>query len=175
MAPLAPVLPFISLAASIGGTIYSAISQKKAGKEEKQATEVQAGRIETQIGRVETQVARTGEEEKVRVEQEQEKHRRLLSSARARIGASGVEMEGSPLLAMMESQAQGEKDIANIRKGYQWEVEDLRLSQEDLRLSQEDILYSGTQREKAANVGVGTSLLTGLSSAAERAYKYWGE
>lgn len=155
------VIGVIGLVTSVAGTVYSAMSQAKAGKVEKQATEVQAGRIETQV-------ARTGEEEKVKIEQEQEKQRRLLSSARARVGASGVEMVGSPLLAMMESQVQGEKDIANIRKGYQWE-------REDLRQSQEDILYSGTQREKAANVGVGTSLLTGLSTAAERAYKYWGE
>ncbi len=146
MAPLAPALPFIAMAASIGGTVYAATQQAKAGKQEKVATE--------------TQVSRLGEEEKVSVEQEQDKQRRLLSAARARVGASGVEMEGSPLLAMMESQVQGEKDIANIRKDYNWQVQ--------------DTIYSGQQRQKAANTGAGTSLLTGFSNAAENAYKYWG-
>ncbi len=160
MAPIVPILPFIAMAASVGGTVYSAISQANAGKEEKQATEINAARIDTQIGQ-------TAEEARLKVEQEQDKQRRLLSSAKARVGASGVTMEGSPLLAMMESQAQGEKDVANIKQNYQWQTD-------NLNLEKQDILYAGTQRQKAANIGAGTSLLTGLSSVAENAYKYWG-
>ena len=41
----------------------------------------------------------------------------FIGSQRAGIAASGVKMEGSPLLAMKESEANLRRDVSNIRQG----------------------------------------------------------
>ncbi len=147
---LTAIIAIVGVVASVAGTVYSAISSKKAGEEAKDVAQMQAASLTEQA-------AKTQEQANVKEEQEREKARKMLASQRARIGASGVTMEGSPLLGMMETQAQYEKDLVNIKKGYQWELS-------DIEKEKQGILATGEAYEKAGEAKAGSTLLTGLGN-----------
>lgn len=87
----------------VGGTVLSA------GSAYAQA-ETQAGMLEAE--------AEEKKREGIRAEQlEREENERRLSSMRAQYGASGVQMEGTPLAVLEESAAIGERNALNLRYG----------------------------------------------------------
>lgn len=145
MSVVVAALPWIATAASVAGTVYSAIQSEKAGDEAERAEKRQAYML--------------AEQARIREENEREKARRLLATQRARIGASGVTMEGSPLLNMMETQAQYERDLLNIRQGYQWEIS--------------ETLRRGEAYEETGEARAGSTLLTGLGGTASQLYGWY--
>jgi len=137
-------IPIIAAVVSIAGTVYYAVSSSQAGEKAEHAEERQAAVLAEQAG--------------VREEQQRENSKRLLATQKSRIGASGITMEGSPLLNQMETQAQFEKDLLNIRRGTQWELS--------------ETLSRGQAYKEAGNVRAGTTLLTGLGKTAGTMYGY---
>ena len=134
------VVPILTVAA----TAYSAYSSYQSGQEAKSAKKKEAARL--------------AESYKVREEQERERGRRLLATQRARMGASGIEYEGSPLLVQMESAAQLEKDLLNIRRGAQWDIS--------------ETLFEGEQYARAGTRRAGTTILTGAADIGESIRRY---
>lgn len=138
------LIPIVVAAVSVAGTAYSAYSSHQAGEAAESAEKKQAYML--------------SEQARVREEQQRLNAKRLLATQRSRIGASGVTMEGSPLLGMMETQAQYEKDLLNIRMGTQWELS--------------ETLGRGKAYGEAGNVRAGTTLLTGLGNIAQIGNQY---
>lgn len=144
MAVVAAALPYIAAAASIAGTAYSAYSSERAGDKAKKAEKRQAA----------MQAMRFAEQERV----QREKARRLLATQAARIGASGIELSGSPILNLMDTQAQYERELANIRMGAQWEIS--------------ETLRRGKAYEEAGETRAASTILGGLGSLSETGYRY---
>lgn len=130
---------------SVAGVAYSAVESHQAGSAAEHAQKKQEYMI--------------AEQAKVREEQQRENSKRLLATQKSRIGASGITMEGSPLLNQMETQAQFEKDLLNIRRGTQMELS---------TMSDQAQAY-----KTAGNVKAGTTLLTGLGKTAETMYGFY--
>lgn len=84
---------------------------------------------------------------------------RVLASQRAALGASGVALEGSPLLAMADSAEQAELDALAIR--YSGSVEEARHKSQ----AAADRLQASAAR-RAGYFGAATSLLRGMTSMA---------
>ena len=85
-----------------------------AAQEEQMALQTESEKINAIMMRVQGKAA----EDSSLVEESQykEKAKRVLASQAAAIGASGITFEGSPLLVMLESQKESEKDIMNLRR-----------------------------------------------------------
>ena len=136
---LAPALPFLAVA----GTAISAFGQFQAGQARGRALDVSAQRTE-----------RTAQEKEFN---DRVRLRRLLSSQRARFGKGGVELEGSPLMLMAETEILGEREIGFIRTTGQETAEQERAS--------------GGRARTAGTIGAGTTLLTGLGSTGFRYFR----
>ena len=93
------VLAVVSTGAAIYGTMQQAKAEKRVAGQEVRAAE-QARKIAAQ-----------------RAEDEGKRHKAILATQKARYAASGVTMEGSPLLVQMESLRESEEQIRRIREG----------------------------------------------------------
>lgn len=140
----AAALPWIMAAVSVAGTAYSAYSSERAGDKAKEAEKRSAA----------MQAMRYAEQEKL----QREKARRLLATQAARVGASGVTLEGSPILNLMQTQEQYEKELANIRLGTQWEIS--------------ETLRRGKAYDEAGEVRAGRTILSGLGELANLEMRY---
>lgn len=125
-------------AASVGGTVVSAIGQKKAGTAAQQAAEFNA--------------QRALEESAIREKQIREEARLTQATGRANVGASGIELSGSPLDVLAENARQYELSALIERRGGQLEAEAQR--------------KAGKAAKTVANYGTAGTLLTGGVSAA---------
>lgn len=100
---MAAAVPIIAVVASVASTAYSAYSSYRAGREEKKEHK------------------RAAAQERLRAHQradiEAKRHRRVIASQRARYGAAGLTMEGTPLLVEMESLRESEEELTRIRAG----------------------------------------------------------
>ena len=95
---------------------------------------------------------------KIKEENYREQVRRHMATMRAQYSASGVTMEGTPLMVMMDSAREAERDAQRIRYGGElesWAYEGESGLQKMI----------GKQAYKAGMVGAGTSLLSGASRA----------
>ena len=100
------IVPIVLSVASTAVSIYSSVS---AGKKEEHA---------------EKNVARQLRQQAIqKAEDTAKEHRRILAIQRAKYGASGVTMEGSPLLVQMESLRESEEQLRRIREGGAFEAE----------------------------------------------------
>ena len=93
-------------------------------------------------------------------EMHRERVRKLISSQRAAYGASGVDIEGSPLLLLEDTAAQGEMDALAIRYGGEVEASQKRSQAELYELQ-------GKNAKKASYYKAGSSLLSGGASIAK--------
>ena len=100
------IVPIVLSVASTAVSIYSSVS---AGKKEEHA--------EKNVARQLRERAIQGAEDTAKV------HRRILAIQRAQYGASGITMEGSPLLVQMESLRESEEQLRRIREGGAFEAE----------------------------------------------------
>lgn len=96
----------------------------------------------------------------IQADQAKERNKRVRALARARAEASGVASdEGSPLLVELENARQSQLEENLILYG--GEVQSQFLQQESRLMT-----FRGAQARRAGNIGAGTSLLAGVSSAA---------
>jgi hypothetical protein len=149
------LLGYASLAASAIGTGVAAYGSYAQGQQAEQAQRFNARVAENQAiaARNAAQVA---------AENKATEYRRIQATQRSRIGAAGITTEGSPLLAMVESAEQAALDVARIRYGGE-----LTASAYDTEAQLRR--YSARQAGLGGTLSAGTSLLTGLGTAAFRA------
>jgi len=146
------VLPLIALGVSLVGTGMSAFGQYRAGQAQKGAYDYSARVAESEAG-----VARAG------AAREEEVHRaklqRLMGTQRALYGAAGVDIaSGSPLLTLMSTAEEGEREAEFIKYG--GEVSATR-SLNEARMNR----FYGKQASRAGAWGAGSTFLTGLGQA----------
>jgi len=98
-------------------------------------------------------------------EQQRKKAKTLQAKQRALIGASGVEMEGSPLLVAEDTAAELAKEAINIRLTGQRRAQAYR-SQSILDISKASAASAAARGYgRAALIGAGSSLLQGTAQA----------
>ena len=145
------VLPLIALGVGLAGTTLSSVGQIQAGRAQKAGYDYNAKVNEADAVAARASAAR---EEEVH----REKLKRLMGTQKAVFGAAGVEMEGSPLLILMNTAAEGEREAEFIKYG--GEVEATK-SLNEARLNR---LYGRTVA-KSGIIGGASTFLTGLGQA----------
>lgn len=96
----AAAIPYVMMAVAVAGTavgVYSANQQGQAAKEARDRAAAQARLAAKQ-----------------KAEDAKKQHERILATQRARYGASGFELTGSPLLVQMESMKESEEELKRI-------------------------------------------------------------
>ncbi len=146
------VLPLIALGVGLAGTGLSAFGQYQSGQAQKGAYDYNAKVAESEAG-----VARAG------AAREEEVHRaklqRLMGTQKALYGAAGVDITGgSPLLTLMSTAEEGEREAEFIKYG--GEVEATR-SLNEARMNR----FYGKQAYKSGIFGAGSTFLKGLGQA----------
>ena len=102
--------------------------------------------------------------------QQKKKSEALLARQRSLIGASGVEMEGSPLLVMEDTAAELAKEEENLRLTGQRKSQ-AYASQSILDISKASAAKSAAAGYgKSAIIGAGGSILQGAASAGYQGY-----
>ncbi len=104
---MAAAIPVIVAVVSTAATVYSAVSSSKAESSAEHRVERQELRAADQAKKIAAQKA----------SDEEKRHRAIIGTQEARYGASGVTMEGSPLLVQMESLKESEEQLRRIREG----------------------------------------------------------
>lgn len=140
-----------SLAISIVAAAASAYSAYAASE-----AQAQAANYNKKVARNQAQAARDAAA--IAGTNRQEELRRIMASQRARIGASGVTEEGSPLLVEMKSAEQAQLELARIR--YAGETRSQAYQSEAILQG-----FYKTKAEQAAYTGAGVALLGGSASA----------
>jgi hypothetical protein len=100
-------LPIITTVA----TVYSIYQARKAEAKQEKRVQQQETRAAEQAKKIAEQTA----------SDEEKRHRAILGTQEARYAASGVTMEGSPLLVQMESLRESEEQLRRIREGGEYE------------------------------------------------------
>lgn len=147
---------YAAIAVSAAATAASMYSSYQSGKSQQAAADYNA-KVAEQQSRQAQQVAKT-KEENYRAEVD-----RRMAKIRADYAEAGVTTEGTPLLVMMESARQAEKDAARIRYGGDIESSAL-LSEAGLQR------MVGKQAYQAGTIGAGVSLLSGTSRISSMSY-----
>jgi len=145
-------LGLISIGVGALGSGMSAFGQYQSGQAQKGAYDYNARIAEQEAG-----VARAG------AAREEEIHRtklkRLMGTQKALYGAAGVDIaSGSPLLTLMSTAEEGEREAEYIRYGGEVSATE-KLN--EARLAR----YYGKQTYKAGVIGAGSTFLTGLGQA----------
>ena len=139
--------------ALIAGAVVSAAGAISAGQAQKSAAKYNAALAEEE-----------GRAARAKAAFDEDRHRdqveRLQSSARALLGGRGIDIEGSPLLALADNAMEGELDALAIRYG--GDVAEMRARAE--AASQR---FSGKQAVTASYFKAGSSLLTGATGVAK--------
>ena len=155
--------------ASYESAQQQAAAQKATGKYNAQLAENQA-----QQARNEALNAKYAAE--VQAKQREDHTRRVLASQRVAAGASGITTEGSPLAVMMDQASQGAYEAALIRYGGE--------TQQAGYLNQGNVFdtqgafarfssdFSASAAEEAGAYRAGTTLLSGVGSAASQYATY---
>jgi len=145
-------LGLISIGVGALGSGMSAFGQYQSGQAQKGAYDYNARIAEQEAG-----VARVG------AAREEEVHRaklqRMLGTQKALYGAAGVDItSGSPLLTLMSTAEEGEREAEYIKYGGEVSATE-KLN--EARLAR----YYGKQAKTAGTIGAGSTFLTGLGSA----------
>ena len=146
------VLPLVALGVSLLGTGLSAYGQYRSGQAQKAAYDYNAKVAE---GEAVTASAGAAREEEVH----RAKLQRMLGTQRALYGAAGVDItSGSPLLTMMSTAEEGEREAEFIKYGGEVSATE-KLN--EARLNK----FYGKQAYKSGLWGAGSTFFTGLGSA----------
>lgn len=129
----------------------SAYGQHQQGQSAKQAAKFNARVQENEAKRIEME----GRESLRRKRQE---NRSRIGAARARLGMSGVTMEGSPLEVMAD--AAGKLELEALEESRQSKAQSQRL-----RTQAGITLWEGKQQARAGNIGAGATILSGAARA----------
>lgn len=147
-------LAVIALAATVAGTVISAVGQLQAGQAAAQAGELNAQSAEADARAAKDRAAL--DEARSRRET-----RRFVATQRARFGAAGVTFTGTPLLVIEDTVREAELDALTIRFGGETEAARLRRQAALDR-------FEGKQAKRSSFFRAGTTLLTGGVSAAQQ-------
>lgn len=144
------VLPAIAIGAAVAGTGLSIYGSLFAGSQQAAAAHTQAKLSKLQAEAEDERAA--SEAGAIR-----RKARELFSTQRAAYAASGVRLEGTPLLVMADTIRESERDILNIYK------------QADARklafLTQADVFETAGKAARTASYwNAGSTLLTSIGS-----------
>ena len=141
---MAQAIPVVIMA---GAALYGAYSSSQAGKAERRAADKAEDRAKLSAA----QEARDAEKQ----------HRRIIASQEAIYGASGLTMEGSPLLVQHESLMESKEQLRRIREGGGYSAGIYR--------------SAGEEATRAGTAGAIQSLLGGASSTAQAGsnYNWW--
>lgn len=104
---MAAAIPVVLAVVSTAATVYSSVQSGHAEKSAEHAIERQNLRAADQAKKIAEQKA--ADEEK--------RHKAIIGTQQARYGASGLTMEGSPLLVQVESLKESEEQLRRIREG----------------------------------------------------------
>lgn len=142
--PLVIPLLVASTAVSAGGAIYQGQQQKKAAEFNAQVAERNA----------------VAAQNKAKYDEgiHRDRVKALLSKQRAIIGKSGLQLEGSPLLALLDTTEQGELDALAIRHGGDVQAARYRSSATASRMQ-------GSAARTGSYLKAGSTLLSGAASA----------
>lgn len=150
----------MGLAIGIAAAVVAIASAAAAAYAQSQAGQTQAKVAQFGARQAENQALAARQAAAVKERQERERLNRVQATARARALASGViATEGSPLLVMMENARQAELEAQLVRFG--GEIQAQGLEQESKLRT-----FQGRAAKRAANIGAGTTLLSGIASAA---------
>jgi hypothetical protein len=140
----AAAIPVLITAAAAG---FSAYSSHQAGVAQKKAADKAADRAK------EAAVLRASDTEK--------QHRRIIATQEARYGASGLTMEGSPLLVQQESLAESKEQLRRILEGGDYQSDVYK--------------QAGDEATMAGDAGAIGSLLSGAGSVYKQGadYNWW--
>jgi hypothetical protein len=152
------VLPVIAVIATVAAAGISAYASYESGQAQKEA-----GKYNAAVAENNAIAARNSA--MLAEEDHREKSRRILATIRARSGASGTTMEGSPLLVLSDSARQSEIDALRIRYGGELEATGYK-AQAGLSL------FQGDQAATAGALTGGATMLTGLGQAGRDIYNY---
>ena len=140
---IALVIAAVGAAASVGGAAYSAVSASAAASRQAKFAQQQA------------EAARSAAS--VEAEDTRRRARYLLGKEAAAEGASGIQLEGSPLLVMLDSAAESELDAQ--RKLYAGELQGAGYT-----ARAEEARQTGSRAAIGFGIQAGTTLLTAGSS-----------
>jgi len=134
--------------AMVAGMIISAAATTYSAYKQKEMADYNADLIKDQT---------KAEESRAKIEEtrHREQLKKLMGTQRAMYGKSGMTMEGSPLLIMEETAAQGEIDAMLIRQTGRARKAELSGERALVKMGGRQALYGGTAQ-------AGGSLLTGL-------------
>ena len=145
---MAEAIPVILGVVSVAATVYSTVQSGQAEKSAEHRIERQQVRAAEQARKIAAQ----------RAADEAKRHRAILGTQEARYGASGVTMEGSPLLVQMESLKESEEQLRRIREGGEVGY-----------MSAMELAQAAGKRAGEAEV---SGYVGGLGAAATGAFKY---
>jgi len=141
------ILATVSTGAAIYGTMQQAKAEKRVAGQEERAAE-QAKKIAAQ-----------------RADDEAKRHKAILATQKARYAASGVTMEGSPLLVQMESLRESEEQLKRIREGGEVEY-----------MTHQELAQAAGKRAKTTKIsGYTTAATEGARDVYKtgRSYDWW--
>lgn len=143
----AEILLGVGMAVAAGGAVYGGVAAHQSAQYNAALAEQQA-QLERQRGKIaQKQIQRQAEQTKAR--------------QRALYGASGVTLEGSPLIAIADTAIEFEKDIAIAA----W---DSQIAQSRAHARAGEHRMMGTQALVSSGFEAGESLLTGASKGADK-------
>lgn len=154
-------IPYIMMAA----TAVSAVGQIQQGQANKASAQASAAASEYNAKVNEQNAIAAENKAKYDEQMHREQVRALLSKQRAIIGKSGVTMEGSPLLATLDTVEKGELDALAIRYGGKVQSQQYRSGADISRMESSAYLAKGKSAMTGALFGAGTTLLSGGASA----------
>lgn len=135
----------IAAVAAVAGTAMSAVASSNQSKYQAAVAENEA---------IETQQQADFETQRLK-----ERRDRVLSAQRAQVGASGIDLEGSPLLVMEDTAAQSELDALMIQHSATSDIAKLRSQAAMERLTGKSALAIG-------GVKAGAQILNGYTTIA---------
>lgn len=148
----------VSMAMMVAGIGMSAYGQYAAGQQAAATADYNAKLQERQ--------AQTDEQRAVIASRRQaDEASRRMSSLRARMGASGVKPTSGTALAVLGEQAK-QSSLENLTIGYEGQIGAAQKRQQAAATR-----TAGKSKKLAANIGAGTTLLTGFGNLA---YNEWG-
>lgn len=210
---MAAAIPIISLAVTVASTAFAAVSQIQQGRAQSRAAEQQAmlnaqmaqreaainaematREAELNAGFAERNAANARRAAEIEASNFSEKQKRLRGEMIARRGASGVSMEGSPLLVLQDFERQTAIDISRIKERGEMSAEGYEMSAKAARemaalrskslfemAGEQSRAYGimgglqGSAYEQAGMYGAGKTLLTGFGESANALYKTGNE
>ena len=166
---MAQGIPFIMLGLTAASTAVGVMSSVAAGKAEERAAERTAADTRAAAAKTAAQIRLSAPQ---KAEDTKKEHQRIIAAQAARYGASGLRMEGTPLLVQMESLKESEEQLRRIIEGGETEASIYERTGERKAATYEE---AGRQAGISGQIGGVKALLSGATSMGTigRQYHWW--